>query len=54
MGCNCGDGSARQSVTVYQLNLPDGTIRQYVTPQEALAAQQRAGGVGTVTIVTQP
>ncbi|WP_420911223.1 DUF7196 family protein [Streptomyces nigrescens] len=36
----------------YQLNLPDGTIRHYVTCQEAEAANQRAGGVRTITILT--
>lgn len=37
----------------YQLNLPDGTNRQYVTYQEAEAANQRAGGTGSITIVMQ-
>ncbi|MFI8854634.1 hypothetical protein [Streptomyces sp. 891-h] len=52
MPCNCGGGTP-QTVILYQLNLPDGTIRRYVTYQEAEAANQRAGGVGTITAVTQ-
>jgi hypothetical protein len=35
------------------LNLPDGTIRRYVTYREAEAANQRAGGTGTITVITQ-
>ncbi|MBB4891873.1 hypothetical protein FHS39_000873 [Streptomyces olivoverticillatus] len=35
------------------MNLPDGTSRQYVTYQEAEAANQRAGGTGSITIVMQ-
>src|SRR5262245_12872154 len=42
MPCNCGGGTP-QTVIGYQLNLPDGTIRRYVTYQEAEAANQRAG-----------
>ncbi len=54
MPCNCGGASpAPQTVIVYQLNLPDGTIRQYVTYQEAVAAYQRAGGIGTISVATQ-
>ncbi|MGY4969844.1 DUF7196 family protein [Streptomyces nigrescens] len=41
------------TVIGYQLNLPDGTLRQYVTCQEAEAANQRAGGTGSITIVMQ-
>jgi hypothetical protein len=52
MACNCG-GVAPQTPIVYQLNLPDGTTRQYVTYQEALSAQERAGGIGEITISTQ-
>ncbi|MFF4021042.1 hypothetical protein [Streptomyces sp. NPDC001843] len=52
MACNCGAVSP-QPIIVYQLNLPDGTTRQYVTYQEALAAQARAGGIGEITISTQ-
>ncbi|MGX1850265.1 hypothetical protein OIU91_29600 [Streptomyces sp. NBC_01456] len=51
MGCNCGGD--RQSITVYQLFLPDGTVRQFPTRQEAEAANQRAGGVGTVVTIGQ-
>ncbi|MFI9258456.1 hypothetical protein ACIGT4_12170 [Streptomyces sioyaensis] len=52
MGCNCG-GGARPTVTVYQLNLPDGTARQFYTWQEAEAANQRAGGVGSIIVINQ-
>ncbi|MFF2148786.1 DUF7196 family protein [Kitasatospora sp. NPDC001159] len=51
MACNCGGGSPQ--TVVYQLSLPDGTVRQYVTYQEALAAQRREGGAGTITVVTR-
>jgi hypothetical protein len=37
-------------VIIYQLNLPDGTIRRYFTYQEADAANKRAGGIGTITV----
>ncbi|MGW7022999.1 DUF7196 family protein [Streptomyces decoyicus] len=50
MPCNCG-GEAPQTIVGYQLNLPDGTIRQYVTYREAEAANQRAGGTGSITLV---
>lgn len=52
MACNCG-GGGRQPVIIYQLSLPDGTVRQYVTYQEAEAANQRAGGTGTITAIAQ-
>ncbi|MGW2377668.1 DUF7196 family protein [Kitasatospora sp. NPDC001683] len=52
MPCNCGGGSPHATI-VYQLNLPDGTIRRYVTYQEAVDANQRAGGTGTITISNQ-
>ncbi|MFE1172377.1 hypothetical protein [Streptomyces sp. NPDC058773] len=52
MGCNCG-GGARRTVTLYQLTLPDGTVRHYYTWQEAEAANQRAGGTGTILIIQQ-
>ncbi|WP_432141668.1 DUF7196 family protein [Streptomyces sp. bgisy084] len=52
MGCNCG-GGARTGVTLYQLTLPDGTVRLFYTWQEAEAANQRAGGIGTITVITQ-
>ncbi|MGW5334634.1 DUF7196 family protein [Streptomyces bauhiniae] len=52
MACNCG-GESPQTPILYQLSLPDGTTRRYVTYQEALAAQQRAGGVGEITITSQ-
>ncbi len=45
-------GSA-SDIVGYQLTLPDGTIRHYVTYQEAEAANQRAGGTGTITLLTQ-
>lgn len=61
MPCNCGGGTTAQPtpqptpqpVVAYQLNLPDGGIRQFVTHQEAVAANQRAGGTGTITVVTR-
>lgn len=52
MGCNCG-GGARRGVTIYQLTLPDGTVRQYYTWQEAEAANQRVYGIGTILIIQQ-
>ncbi|WP_455908586.1 DUF7196 family protein [Streptomyces lydicus] len=52
MPCNCGGGTP-QTVVVYQLNLPDGRIYRYFTYQEADAANQRAGGTGTITTTTQ-
>lgn len=52
MACNCG-GGARPTVIIYQLNLPDGTVRQYYTWQEADAAKQRAGGLGTILVINQ-
>lgn len=52
MPCNCGGGTP-QTIVGYQLNLPDGTIRRYVTYQEAEAANQRAGGTGSITLLTQ-
>ncbi|MFI9081399.1 hypothetical protein ACIGW8_33895 [Streptomyces sioyaensis] len=57
MGCNCGGGAPQavtpQAVTVFQLVLPDGSVRVYYTWQEADAANQRAGGVGTIVPVNQ-
>ncbi|WP_202459797.1 hypothetical protein [Streptomyces sp. SID1328] len=52
MACNCG-GVSPQTPVVYQLSLPDGTTRSYITYQEALAAKARAGGIGEITITTQ-
>ncbi|WP_167396639.1 DUF7196 family protein [Streptomyces antioxidans] len=56
MACNCG-GSASpwppQTVVAYELKLPDGTVRRYVTHQEAEAANKRAGSTGVITAVTQ-
>ncbi|QZY21043.1 DUF7196 family protein [Streptomyces decoyicus] len=46
-------GGSPQTVVGYRWDLPDGTIRQYVTYQEAEAANQRAGGTGSITIVMQ-
>lgn len=53
MGCNCGGGGARRTVTVYRLILPNGVTRDYVTLQEANAANSRAGGTGTIVVVNQ-
>lgn len=52
MGCNCGGGS-QPTVSAFQLVLPDGSVRVYYTWQEAYAANQRAGGVGTIVPVTR-
>ncbi|MFE6738772.1 DUF7196 family protein [Streptomyces tubercidicus] len=52
MPCNCG-GAPPQRVIIYQLNLPDGTFREYFTQREADAANERAGGIGTITITTR-
>lgn len=52
MACNCG-GGARPTAVIYQLNLPDGTVRQYHTRQEADAANLRAGGFGTILVINQ-
>ncbi|GHJ31263.1 DUF7196 family protein [Streptomyces hygroscopicus] len=52
MACNCGGGTPR-TVVVYQLTLPDGTVRRYVTYQEAEAANRRAGFTGVITTVAQ-
>ncbi|PNG92985.1 hypothetical protein SMF913_28450 [Streptomyces malaysiensis] len=35
------------------MKLPDGTVRRYVTHQEADAANKRAGSIGVITPVTQ-
>ena len=51
MACNCGGGTPR--TVVYQLTLPDGTVRRYVTYQEAEAANRRAGFTGVITAVAQ-
>ncbi|GGN43233.1 hypothetical protein GCM10012285_24410 [Streptomyces kronopolitis] len=56
MGCNCGGGTPQQqqqTITAFQLVLPNGTVRVYYTWQEAHAAYQRAGGVGTIVPVYQ-
>jgi hypothetical protein len=52
MGCNCGGGSPPRSV-LYQLTLPDGTVRRYITYQEAEAANKRAGSTGVISTVTR-
>ncbi|WP_217547759.1 hypothetical protein [Streptomyces sp. GbtcB6] len=53
MGCNCGGQShARRTITVYRLTMPDGTHRDYRTPQEADAANRRTDNGGTITVVT--
>ncbi|CDR06663.1 MULTISPECIES: DUF7196 family protein [Streptomyces] len=56
MACNCGGTAAQwppQPVVVYELTLPDGTVRRYVTHQEADAANKRAGSTGVISAVTQ-
>ncbi|WP_198944746.1 DUF7196 family protein [Streptomyces sp. CB03578] len=52
MACNCG-GATRPTVIIYQLNLPDGSVRQYHTWQEADSANQRVGGLGTILVINQ-
>jgi hypothetical protein len=52
VACNCG-GRPPQSVVLHQLTLPDGTVRRYVTYQEAEAADKRAGSTGVISTVTQ-
>lgn len=52
MACNCG-GRAPQPAVVYELKLPDGTVRRYFTRQEADAANRRAGSTGVITPVAQ-
>ncbi|WP_069873104.1 DUF7196 family protein [Streptomyces malaysiensis] len=56
MACNCGGRAPQwtpQPTVVYELKLPDGTVRRYVTHQEADAANKRAGSIGVITPVTQ-
>ncbi|MCC4319214.1 DUF7196 family protein [Streptomyces malaysiensis] len=56
MACNCGGRAPQwtpQPTVVYELKLPDGTVRRYVTHQEADAANKRAGSIGMITPVTQ-
>ncbi|NLU74452.1 hypothetical protein HCC61_17500 [Streptomyces sp. HNM0575] len=53
MGCNCGGRGPRRTVTVYRLILPNGVTRDYVTLQEADAANRREGGRGTVVAVNR-
>ncbi|MES4890089.1 hypothetical protein [Streptomyces sp. NPDC096012] len=49
MACNCG-GTPRSTMTVYRLTLPNGVSREFVTLQEAEAANRRAGGGGTIVV----
>lgn len=43
MGCGaCGSGAARG--TVYQVRLPSGQVRRYLTQAEAEAAARKTGG----------
>jgi hypothetical protein len=42
-----------QTPGVYELRLPDGTVRRYVTHQEADAANQRVGNTGVIVTVPQ-
>lgn len=49
MACNCG--RTGRSTLVYRLVLPDGGTRDYLTRQEADAANNRAGGRGSITAV---
>ncbi|MGW2403657.1 DUF7196 family protein [Streptomyces sp. NPDC001739] len=51
MACNCGGTSPQPAI--YRLHLPDGTVRDYFTYQEADAANKRAGGIGTISMVAR-
>ncbi|WP_405539389.1 hypothetical protein [Streptomyces antimycoticus] len=54
MACNCGGGArAPQPIVVYELTLPDGTVRRYFTYQEADAANKRAGSTGVISTAVQ-
>ncbi|MBO3677373.1 hypothetical protein AB0M05_01095 [Streptomyces violaceusniger] len=55
MACNCGGGArgGPQPVVVYELTLPDGTVRRYFTYQEADAANKRAGSTGVINTTAQ-
>ena len=53
MACNCGGRTPQPVVVLYELRLPDGTVRRYVTYQEAEAANKRAGSTGVISTVTQ-
>ena len=47
MACNCGP---RSRVTIHQNTRPDGTIKRYLTEQEANRDNEHHGGqVSTVT-----
>ncbi|MFJ3234017.1 hypothetical protein [Streptomyces sp. NPDC086787] len=57
MGCNCGGQAhshGRRTVTVFRLTKSDGTQHDYLTSQEADAANKRSGNDGTITIFTRP
>jgi len=57
MGCGCrgtrriGAGGKRAAPSRFQVTLPDGTERTYLSPVEAKVAVRKAGG-GTVRRVT--
>ncbi|RAJ65375.1 hypothetical protein K378_02989 [Streptomyces sp. Amel2xB2] len=53
MACNCGGGRARRRAEVHRLILPNGTVRDYATRQEALAARNRMGGNGRIVVVNR-
>ncbi|MEU8587327.1 hypothetical protein AB0C59_10040 [Streptomyces sp. NPDC048664] len=57
MGCNCGGHvhpPAGRTITVFRLTRSDGTEQDYLTSQEADAANRRSGNGGTITIFTRP
>ncbi|GAB2964116.1 hypothetical protein GCM10027075_74560 [Streptomyces heilongjiangensis] len=47
--CNCG--RVGRSEIVYRLVLPNGVTRDYPTRREADAANNRAGGRGSITAI---
>ncbi|WP_199830886.1 hypothetical protein [Streptomyces sp. NBRC 110028] len=53
MACNCAGTTPQPVVVLYQLTLPDGTVRRYVTYREAEAANKRAGSTGVISTVTR-
>lgn len=41
MGCNCGGG---RRVVTYEVRLPGGKVKRYLTESEARAAVKKYGG----------
>lgn len=51
MGCNCGGGTTAKNTYIY--TDPNGQQHTYNTEIEARAAQIRAGGGGSIRVVTK-